>query len=181
MGKVLHQPIAVPQDGIWLRLAQTLEATVRRSAYAQQLLSSQHFNEARARWTRADLIFLQTALEQLYNAHGLIRMYALANACGLSLRQFERRFKQRIGISPKIFARLLRFETLMASLLQNPTHPLAQMASHPGYQDQAHAIHEFKLWAGCTPSAFLVRAKQRTAQKPLHPDPRPAHTPIYIV
>jgi AraC-like DNA-binding protein len=181
MEKTLRQLIAVPRDGIWLRLAQTLEATVRRSAYAQQLLSSQHFNEARARWTRADLIFLQTALEQLYNTHGLIRMDALATACGLSLRQFERRFKQRIGISPKVFARLLRFETLMASLIQNPTPSLAQMAFHPGYQDQAHAIHEFKLWVGCTPSAFLTRAKQRAAQKPPHPDPRPAHTPVYIV
>jgi AraC-like DNA-binding protein len=181
MEKTRRQPIAVPQDGVWLRLAQTLEATVRRSAYAQQLLSSQHFNETRARWTRADLLFLQTALEQLYNTHGLIRMDALATACGLSLRQFERRFKQRIGISPKVFARLLRFEALMTSLIQNPTHPLAQMASHPGYQDQAHAIHEFKLWAGCTPSTFLARAKQRAAQKPLHPNPRPARTPVYIV
>jgi transcriptional regulator GlxA family with amidase domain len=108
-------------------------------------------------------------------------MNTLAAACGLSLRQFERRFKQRIGIPPKIFARLLRFETLKSALIQDSARTLAWMASHSGYQDQAHAIHEFKLWAGCTPSAFLARVKQRTAQKPLHHRPRPAYTPIYIV
>jgi AraC-like DNA-binding protein len=181
MGKAvaIQHPIAVPHNGIWLRLAHTLEATVRRSAYAQQILPSQQFHTARARWTPADLIFLQTALELLYSTRGHIRMDALAAACGLSLRQFERRFKQRIGVSPKIFARLLRFEMLKTALIQDSAHSLAWMA--PGYQDQAHAIHEFKLWAGCTPSAFLARAKQRAAQKPLHPDPRPAYTPIYIV
>ncbi|WP_201394750.1 helix-turn-helix domain-containing protein [Ktedonobacter sp. SOSP1-52] len=174
-------PLTVPRDGIWLRLALTLEGTVRRSSSARHILSSQQFNAARTRWTLADLTFLPTALELLYNTQGQIRMSALATNCGLSLRQFERRFKQRIGASPKVFARLLRFEALLHSLIQEPTSSLADAASHLGYQDQAHVIHEFKLWAGCTPTAFLAQAKQRAMRGPLIPDPRPAHTPVYII
>jgi AraC-like DNA-binding protein len=178
-----HQttPLVVPHDGIWLRLAQTLEVTVRRSSYARQILSSHQFNAARTRWTLADLTFLRTALELLYSTQGQIRMSALATNCGLSLRQFERRFKQRISVSPKVFARLLRFEALLTSLIQEPASSLADVASHLGYQDQAHVIHEFKMWAGCTPTAFLVRAKQRTKRGHLIPDTRPAYTPLYIV
>ena len=178
-----HQtkPLVVPHDGIWLRLAQTLEVTVRRSSYARQILSSQQFNAARTRWTLADLTFLRTALELLYSTQGQIRMSALATSCGLSLRQFERRFKQRISVSPKIFARLLRFEALLTSLIQEPASSLADVASHLGYQDQAHVIHEFKMWAGCTPTAFLVRAKQRAKRGHLIPDPRPAYAPLYII
>jgi AraC-like DNA-binding protein len=174
-------PLTVPRDGIWLRLAQTLEGTVCRSSYAKQILSSQQFNAARTRWTLADLTFLRTALELLYNTQGQIRMSALAADCGLSLRQFERRFQQRIGVSPKVFARLLRFEALLTSLIQEPASSLADIASHLGYQDQAHVIHEFKTWAGCTPTAFLARAKQRAMRGPLIPDPRPAYPSVYII
>lgn len=174
-------PLAVPHDGIWLRLALTLEGTVRRSSFARHILSSQHFNTARTRWTRADLTFLPTTLESLYRTQGQTRMSALATHCELSLRQFERRFQQRIGVSPKVFARLLRFEALLHALIQEPPLSLADAASHLGYQDQSHVIHEFNIWAGCTPTAFLAQAKQRAMQGPLLPDPRPAHTPVYLI
>ncbi|GHO46025.1 AraC family transcriptional regulator [Ktedonospora formicarum] len=173
--------LTVPRDGIWLRLALTLEGTVRRSSSARQILPSQQFNAARTSWTFADLTFLLTALELLYSTQGQIRMSVLATSCGLSLRQFERRFKQCIGASPKVFARLLRFEALLHSLIYEPTTSLADTAYHLGYQDQAHVIHEFRKWAGCTPTALLTRAKHRALQEPLIPDPRPAHTPVYII
>lgn len=174
-------PLYVPRDGIWLRLALTLQGTVSRSSYAKQILCSQQFNAARTRWTLADLTFLQSALELLYNTQGQIRISTLAAECDLSLRQFERRFKQCIGVSPKVFARLLRFEALLTSLIQGPATSLADVSSHLGYHDQAHVIHEFKTWAGCTPTAFLARAKQRMMQKPIVPDPRSASIPLYIV
>lgn len=174
-------PLTVPQHGIWLRLAQTLEGTARRSPYAQHILSSHRFNAARTGWTSADVTFLRIALERLYSTQGHIRMSALAANCGLSLRQCERRFKQCIGASPKVFARLLRFEALLTSLMQGHTSALAHVASQLGYQDQSHVIHEFKTWVGCTPTAFLARAKQRAVREPLMHHPRPAYTPVYII
>ncbi|MBO0792853.1 MAG: AraC family transcriptional regulator [Ktedonobacteraceae bacterium] len=173
--------ITVPRDGIWLRLAYTLEGTVRRSAYGRDILSSQRFHAARMRWTLADVVFLRTVLERLYDTRGHIRMSELAADCGLSLRQLERRFKQCIGVSPKVFARLLRFEALRDSLIQGPGTSLADVASHFGYQDQAHVIHEFKRWAGCTPMAFLSFAKQRGKRGLIVPDPRHCCVPLYIV
>jgi len=174
-------PLHVPRDGIWLCLALTLEGTVRRSSYAKQILCSQHFNAARTRWTLADLTFLQTALELLYNKQGQIRMSTLAAECFLSLRQFERRFKQCIGVSPKVFARLLRFEALLDSWIQGPAISLTDVSSRLGYHDQAHVIHEFKTWAGCTPTAFLARAKQREMRRPIVNEPRQIPEPLYIV
>ncbi|MBB3131212.1 AraC-like DNA-binding protein [Paenibacillus rhizosphaerae] len=174
-------PLYVPRAGVWLRLALTLEGTVRRSSYAKQVLSSQQFNAARTRWTAADLTFLQSALEPLYNAQGQIRMSTLAAECDLSLRQFERRFKQCMGVSPKVFARLLRFEALLTSWIQGPTCSLADVSSYLGYHDQAHVIHEFKTWAGCTPTAFLARAKQREMRRPIITEPRYVPEPLYIV
>ncbi|QBD81114.1 AraC family transcriptional regulator [Ktedonosporobacter rubrisoli] len=175
------RPLSVPREGIWLRLALTLEGTVRRNASARQILSSQQFNAARTQWRLTDVAFLRTALELLYKTQGQIRMSVLAAECGLSLRQFERRFKQRIGVSPKVFARLLRFEALLCVLIHEPAYSLAEIASRLGYQDQAHVIHEFKTWAGCTPTIFLERAKHRAMCGFIVPDVRPAPTPVYHI
>lgn len=131
--------LTVPRDGIWLRLALTMEGTVRRSSSARQVLSSQQFNAARMSWTLADLTFLGTALELLYSTQGQIRMSTLATNCSLSLRQFERRFKQRIGTSPKVFARLLRFEALLNSLIQE--RPLSRRRRLPSWLSRSSTCH----------------------------------------
>jgi AraC-like DNA-binding protein len=87
-------------------------------------------------------------------------MEELAAHCGLSLRQFERRFKRRMGLAPKVFARLLRFEAARDALLQGQEADAIRF----GYQDQAHLIREFSFWSGMTPGAFVERARQRAAQ-----------------
>lgn len=171
----------VPHDGIWQSFVLTLEGTVRRSSYAMRMLRPQDFNIARKRWTLSDVRFLECALELLYQTQGQIRMSELAAACFLSLRQLERRFKRCIGVSPKLFARLLRFEALLDSLIRGPSISCADLSSRLGYHDQAHVIREFKTWTGCTPTAFLERAKMRERLRPAVPEPRAAPEPLYFV
>jgi transcriptional regulator GlxA family with amidase domain len=166
----------IPRDGVWLCLARTLVTTIRRSGYAEQILSSQRLIESLHLYTLEDVAFVQRALELLYATRGQVRMNMLAAHCCLSLRQFERRFKQLVGVSPKIFARLLRFEALRDALIEAWRHEspfcLADLAYRSGYQDQAHLIHEFKFWTGYTPGAFLALAKQRMRSSRHQPDPR---------
>jgi AraC-like DNA-binding protein len=171
----------VPREGIWHCFAFTLEGTVRRSAYAMHMLRPQAFNAARKHWTLSDVLFLECALGLLYHSQGQIRMSELAAACFLSLRQFERRFKRCIGVSPKMFARLLRFEVLLDSLIRGEAYSLADLSTRLGYHDQAHVIREFKTWTGCTPTAFLERAKMRERLRPAVLEPRAAPEPLFIV
>lgn len=167
----------IPRDGIWLRLAQTFASTISRSAHAQRLFSNRQFYSSFQRWTAADVTLLQIALELLYTTRGQVHMDALAVHCCLSLRQFERRFQRCMGITPKTFARLLRFEAVRDSLIRDSSSVLKETASQFGYQDQAHLIHEFNIWAGCTPGMFLTRAAERgRSGYLLLPDPRRALT-----
>jgi AraC-like DNA-binding protein len=167
----------IPRSGVWLSLARTLVATIRRSCYAEQIFSSRRLIDGLHHYTAADVAFMQNALEMLYATQGRVRMNRLAAHCCLSLRQFERRFKQRMGVSPKVFARLLRFEALRDALIEEWRRDgipcLADLAYRSGYQDQAHLIHEFKIWTGYTPGGFLVLANQRKRSEHRHiPDTR---------
>ena len=82
---------------------------------------------------------------------------AIASHLGLSERQLERRFLQAVGVSPKRFASLLRFERALP--LINSQSPLAQVATEAGYADQPHLSREVSRFTGMSPG--LLRERQR--------------------
>ena len=79
---------------------------------------------------------------------------ALAAAIGLSVRQLERRFRRHVGLTPKAFARVARFDRVVRLL--GPGRSLAELALDCGYADQAHFNHEFRALAGHSPGAHVA-------------------------
>ncbi len=92
------------------------------------------------------------AWHELARTRGRIAVTALAAHVNLGQRQLEQRFRQQIGLSPKVAARVFRFgnaRRLLASGL-----PTAKVVSECGYYDHAHLCHEFQALAGLTPTAY---------------------------
>jgi AraC-like DNA-binding protein len=87
-------------------------------------------------------------------------MDGLAHAAGISLRQFERLFKSRAGVSAKTLQRVVRFHRAASRLLDEGAAPpdLATLALDAGFFDQAHMSHEFRALAEVTPSRYADRA-----------------------
>jgi AraC-like DNA-binding protein len=79
----------------------------------------------------------------------------MAGRAGLSARQFERRFRQAVGIPPKLFSRMRRFQRVFAALESAPVR-WADAAVECGYYDQAHLIRDFQEFAGKPPAALLA-------------------------
>jgi AraC-like DNA-binding protein len=79
----------------------------------------------------------------------------VANHTGLSARQFERRFRQAVGIPPKLFSRMQRFQGVFPAL-ESGNVGWADAAVRCGYYDQAHLIRDFREFAGKPPAALLA-------------------------
>ncbi len=77
---------------------------------------------------------------------------AMAN---MSLRNFERRFHEQVGVSPKMYARLLRFNRAVDLKMQQPAKDWASIAYEGGYYDQMHMIKEFKEFTDASPTHFF--------------------------
>lgn len=97
------------------------------------------------------------AVAALAQAPQLARIGALQRDSGWSAHRFGTRFRRQVGMTPKQFARLLRFRAVVAQ-----AHPLAELrwsevAADGGYSDQAHLSHEFRAFAGITPGEFAAR------------------------
>jgi len=93
---------------------------------------------------------LSHAVAAIDASHGEIRVRDLAARCNLSERQLERLFLERVGLSPKRYARIQRFRSVLHHL-EDPTEPerprLADIAAHFGYADQSHLHRDFKEFA----------------------------------
>jgi AraC-like DNA-binding protein len=94
---------------------------------------------------------LEAAIEAMISRQGCLRLQELAGDMGLSLRQFERQFTSHVGIGPKVYARILRFE---AAIHKKSVSSLnwTSVAHELGYCDQAHMIHDFQSLSSETPS-----------------------------
>ena len=84
---------------------------------------------------------------------GRVSVAELACAVGLSTRQLERAFRERVGLGPKTFLRLVRFQRALA-LLRRPGASLAAIAARCGYFDQAHLVRDFREFAHESPGRF---------------------------
>ena len=91
------------------------------------------------------------AMLELLQHQGNIPIEQVASLACLSLRQFERISKERIGLPPKLFARIVRFSKAYRLREENPRLSWTQIAYECGYFDQMHFIRDFKQFAGLTP------------------------------
>ncbi|HOB13014.1 MAG TPA: helix-turn-helix transcriptional regulator [Novosphingobium sp.] len=86
---------------------------------------------------------------------GTVPIQDLADSSGLSLRHFQRRFRQLTGLNPKRYARICRIGHAVHRKELDPDLPWTTLAYEAGYADQSHFIRDFKALTGCLPSEFL--------------------------
>ncbi len=102
----------------------------------------------------------QRLLQLTTNAVGLsgrITIDRLADSAGISSRQLERRFLVEVGLGPKLFCRILRFQEVFRAVADNNAG-WAALAVDCGYYDQAHLIRDFQEFAHQTPSVLLSKS-----------------------
>lgn len=97
---------------------------------------------------------IQSAVKQVIHAQSPMSVEQLSNHFNLSRRQFERKFVEYAGFSPKVYSRIIRFQ---AALTQygNDFRSLTDIAYECGYYDQSHFIHDFKEFSGYHPGQYF--------------------------
>jgi AraC-like DNA-binding protein len=88
--------------------------------------------------------------------HGAVRIAELATAHSLGLRHFERKFEREIGVSPKSFARVARFQGALDAKLRSPQRTWLDIAHSFGFHDQMHMIHDFEALGRTTPTQLIA-------------------------
>lgn len=97
---------------------------------------------------------IQYAVSAIAGSKGNVALKGLQIELQLSERTFERKFKEYIGISPKLFSRICRFQSSLQQLRANDFSKLSDIAFDHEYADQSHFIRTFKEFAGFSPLQY---------------------------
>lgn len=133
-------------DSLWER---DLNDRQRLHLIEQHLLKRLQAANGEAQGANARLVHL--ALHTLDASDGNVRIEALAAALNVSRQHLAGQFRERVGLSPKLYARICRFRRVTAALKRGAPPDWAQLALDCGYFDQSHLIHDFQEFAHCTP------------------------------
>ena len=103
---------------------------------------------------------VSAALEIFGNSQAVPSVQEIARHLGLSQRRFIEVFKAEVGLTPKLFTRIGRFQRARKLIHDHASPDWAGIALELGYFDQSHFIREFQEFAGLTPTDYLDRQQQ---------------------
>jgi AraC-like DNA-binding protein len=147
----------VSLDLIWGSMVRVLRDRLRTATYpgakfrVLEAALLEHLNE-RVQLNAA----VRYALQEFARKPQIPRVRELAQEAGLSRRRFAQVFREQVGLTPKLYCRLQRFQNALKQIASGASVDWAQLALAAGYCDQAHLAHEFRNFSGLSPSAYLA-------------------------
>jgi AraC-like DNA-binding protein len=98
---------------------------------------------------------VRKAVKLIAQHQGDLEVSAMAELLGVSRQTVKHKFDQHVGVSPKLFGKLRRFQTVLRRLANLSKPDWTKLAQESGYYDQAHLIREFNHFTGFSPQKFL--------------------------
>lgn len=145
---------AIALEDLAPRLFMELERVRHQTSLRRALAALDPVFFAFAGKTPIDNDLVSCAVKDIERAGGLVNLTDVAARIGWSARQLQRRFRDAVGISPKLFGRMQRFQGVFRAM-ENPILDWVNVAIDCGYYDQAHLIRDFREFTGKTPSLLL--------------------------
>ncbi|RZL00847.1 MAG: AraC family transcriptional regulator [Hymenobacter sp.] len=108
------------------------------------------------------LLPFDLAMLRQVHASGNLPIERVAREACLSVRQFERKSYERLGLSPKVYSRMIRFSHAYKYKESSPHTSWTEIAHRCGYFDQMHFIRDFKSFAGFAPSMLKEEEIERS-------------------
>ena len=149
------QDVDVPLDALWdpgetARLREELLA----AADPQAALDALEAALRRAWRDRAVHAAVAHAVGDFRRHADVARVGTVTERVGMSARRFAERFEAEVGVTPKRYCRLLRFQHALRQAHADTPISWADVALSSGYYDQAHFIRDFQAFSGLTPTAY---------------------------
>lgn len=132
---------------LWNRLGES-------SSFEDRVLIAEEFLMREAACARP-LYMIVAAANYIFQTYGALRITDISDQFSIGLRQFERKFRQEVGASPKLFARVARFQAALDAKIAAPKRSWLDIAHAFGYHDQMHMIHDFNTLGQNSPTGLV--------------------------
>jgi len=124
------------------------------STFSQRIRAMEEYLLPFALRARGRTLIMKTA-QYMQDRKGTIRIDEIAHHAALSVRQYERRFVEETGLTPKTFARTTRFQRALDAKRLFPERSWLNIAHEFGYFDQMHMVRDFQSLGGNAPNSVF--------------------------
>ena len=156
------QDLHVPLDTVWGRRGPDVcESLLEAQTPARkfEIVERALIAAARGRFERNPAV--RYAVRALGDSLRPRPVAQIVDDVGMSQRRFIELFRREVGVTPKTFARLRRFQHVLGAVERLTQVDWTSVAVSCGYFDQAHFIHDFREFAGVSPSMYLKHRASR--------------------
>ena len=113
------------------------------------------------------------ALHRFHSTPEATKISAVTDGVGISPRHFIDVFRNEVGLTPKLFCRVRRFQEVLRQISTGSRIHWPNVALEAGYFDQAHFIHDFRAFSGINPSSYLSNYQGHVNHVPVNQPRRP--------
>lgn len=111
---------------------------------------------------------IEYAVSRIIHKPTLRGLHELSKDVGYSQKHFIELFRQQVGVTPKQYLKIMRFQKALRAIETKETIHWSQVALGSGFYDQAHFIHDFKCFSGFTPKEYMKRKTATLNYVPVH-------------
>lgn len=145
----------IPLNSLINNEASVLEDKLLNSKNSKQKIAHlESFFTERLIFNR-DFDRIDYAIKLIENYKGQIKTQQLSQEVCIGIKQFERIFSSHVGMNPKKFSSIIRFQNVLEMKRKFKELTMYQLAFDSGYYDQSHFIHDFKNLTGLAPKFFF--------------------------
>ena len=127
--------------------------TAKSNQQRIELIEDFLFNMVRNNYKKHNQI--SKVFKAIDNSKGQIAIRTLSEIYCLGIKQFERKFSELVGLNPKHYLRIVRFQDVLQKKKDNGNRSYTWLAFECGYYDQSHFIHDFKIITDLSPKEFF--------------------------
>ncbi len=147
----------VPLDQLWGSAATQLRDRLREARSPAEKFHVLETALCRRRSRRLELhAAVRYGLGTFRHVPHIRSVLEVTRETGLSRRRFAQLFREQVGITPKLYCRLHRFQRVLRHIASGARVDWVEVALAGGYCDQAHLANEFRDFSGITPGAYLA-------------------------
>ena len=133
---------------LWQRMAE-------KQHFAERVRLAESYLRHKALNAQRNTSVMNAAI-YMFRARGTRQLEDVAGKLSLGMRQFERNFVREIGLSPKLYSRVARFQAALDTRIRCQDTGWASLANQFGYHDQTHMIKDFQKLSGLSPERLLM-------------------------
>jgi AraC-like DNA-binding protein len=157
-------------EGIWGRAAANLRNDLREAptpARKFDLLDFALRHRLSESTTTHRTPTIDYVLTQLHRSPGTITIAQLTRDMGIGPRRLSQLFRDHVGVSPKLYCRIQRFQQAVQHMHRGDDIHWAELALTCGYYDQSHFINDFHAFSGLSPTHYSSTQRRWSNHVPL--------------